>query len=80
VTDRRSEDLGFKALTRANWRDPDPTSEQFMRPTTAAGMVQMTGTDWARHILEKRLDAGVVPLDVIRAFEIVAGPPLSVRL
>lgn len=73
MTSRRSEDLGFKALTLENWREPDPTSRLFVRPTEIGGFVSMTGADWARAILDRQLDPSVVPLDVIRAFEVARG-------
>lgn len=57
MTSRRSEDLGFKALTPDNWREPDETSQQFARRSEIAGMVAMNDVDWARAILSKQLDA-----------------------
>jgi hypothetical protein len=73
VTTRRSEDLGFKALTLDNWREPDPTSGQFVRPSEIVGAVAMDGADWARAILNKQLDERTVPLEVVRAFEVARG-------
>jgi hypothetical protein len=73
VSSRRSEDLGFKALTLENWREADAASTCFARPSRVVGMTAMTGQDWAAAILRTQLDENVVPLEVIRLFEVARG-------
>jgi hypothetical protein len=65
------DELGFKALTEANWSKPDPTTLLFGR-LTADGPRSVTGEEWLKICLAPILNKSV-PIQVRRIYEVSRG-------
>lgn len=66
-------DLRFKTLTAANWRQPDSTAFMFVRVDQIDGSHRaIRGSEWAERILEVTLSEHV-PIEVRRLFSVAQG-------
>ena len=64
---------GIKVLTLANWTEPDPANEHFVRwSPVLRGMVPMDKGDWARLFLGINL-ADHVPPEIRELFDVARG-------
>lgn len=64
--------MRFKALTLANWDQPDPANEVFGRISRIIGPHKMTGADWAREFLSVELGPQV-PEQICELFAVARG-------